>query len=136
MEKAIYMSAADCADGGKLNADVCSILIERAVAQHEKTSPTFKSLRSCEEASGADRCTRDANGSYRMRLQAFMFEIGGAQPIATPLYPALQGNVGFRDAKKQLVAAIDDNLIVSQASLQLAYENSKLGKKKGRPASP
>jgi len=128
-EKAIYMSASDCANGGKLNADVCSTLIERAVKIHEQTSERFKGVRSCEEASGPDRCERDMNGAYRMRLQAFLFEFGsGIPPKATPLYPSIEGKVGFRDTKKNLVAALDDNMIVSQQSLQVAYENSKIGK--------
>jgi hypothetical protein len=131
IEKAIYMSAADCMDGGKLTADECTILIERAVKMHEATAPTFKSLRSCEEASGMDRCEKDVAGAYRMRLQAFMFEIGGPQPIVSPLYPSADGKIGFRDSKKKLVAAIDDNMIVSQASLTVAHENAKIGKKKG-----
>ena len=115
LEKAIYMSAADCAEGGKLDADTCSALIEKAVKVHEQTSQTFKGLRSCEEASGVDRCEKDATGTYRMRLQAFMFELGGPQPIVTPLYPSIEGKIGFRDAKKKLVDARDDNLTVSQA---------------------
>lgn len=129
VEKAIYISAADCADAGKLNPDVCSALIERTVKEHVKTAQVFKGLRSCEEASGPDRCERDADGNYRMRLQAFMFELG-PQPIVTPLYPSAEGKVGFRDAKKKPVDARDDNLLVSQQSLQIAFENSKLGKKR------
>lgn len=130
IEKAIYMSAADCAEGGKLSADDCSILIDNAVKIHEKTAPVFKGVRSCEEASGPDRCEKDVNGNYRMRLQAFMFEIGGPQPVVTALYPSADGKIGFRDPAKKLVDARDDNLIVSQASLQTAHENAKLGKKK------
>ena len=128
-EKAIYMSAADCSEGGKLNADVCSALIERTVKEHEKTAQIFKGIRSCEEFAGPDRCEKDAAGNYRMRLQAFMFEIGGTpQPVVTPLYPSIEGKVGFRDAKKKAVDARDDNLIVSSPSLQIAFENSKLKK--------
>lgn len=129
VEKAIFMSAADCADSGKLNPDICSTLIERTVREHEKTAQTFKGIRSCEEFAGIDRCEKDAEGNYRMRLQAFMFEIGGPQPVVTPLYPSIEGKVGFRDAKKKAVDARDDNLIVSQQSLQIAFENSKIGKK-------
>jgi hypothetical protein len=129
IEKAIYTSAADCADAGKLNPDICSVLIERTVKDHVKTAQVFKGLRSCEEASGIDRCERDAEGNYRMRLQAFLFEIGGPQPVVTPLYPSAEGKVGFRDAKKKPVDARDDNLLVSQQSLQVAFENSKIGKK-------
>lgn len=130
-EKAIYMSTADCVNGEKLTAEVCSILVDRAVKIHEQTSETFKGLRSCEEASGPDRCERDMNGTYRMRMQAFLFEFGGGkQPNATPLYPSIEGKVGFRDTKKKAVAALDDNMIVSQQSLQVAYENSKIGKRR------
>jgi hypothetical protein len=128
-EKAIYISAADCADAGKLTPDICSALIERTVKDHIKTAQVFKSLRSCEEASGVDRCERDADGNHRMRLQAFMFEIGGPKPVVTPLYPSAEGKVGFRDAKKKLIDARDDNLLVSQQSLQIAFENSKIRKK-------
>ena len=129
-EKAIYMSAADCADAGKLTPDICSALIEKTVKEHQKTAKTFKGLRSCEEDSGVDRCEKDAEGNYRMRLQAFMFEIGGTpQPVVTPLYPSIDGKVGFRDAKKKPVDARDDNVAVSQQSLQIAFENSKIGKK-------
>lgn len=129
-EKAIYMSSADCANGGKLDAEVCSALIEKAVKMHEQTSEQYKGLRSCEEAAGPDRCVRDMNGSYRMRLQAFMFEFGapGTPPTATPLYPSIEGKVGFRDTKKKAVEALDDNITISQQSLQVAYENSKIGK--------
>lgn len=130
VEKAIYMSAADCGDAGKLKADVCSQLIERTVREHEKTAQVFKGLRSCEEFAGVDRCERDASGAYRMRLQAFMFEIGGPQPIVTPLYPSGDGKVGFRDAKKKAVDARDDNIAVSSQALQIAFENSKIGKKR------
>lgn len=129
-EKAIFMSAADCAESGKLAADACSALIEKTVKEHEKTAQVFKGIRSCEEFAGPDRCERDAAGNYRMRLQAFMFEFaGGPQPVVTPLYPSVDGKVGFRDAKKKLIDARDDNLAVSAQSLQIAYENSKTAKK-------
>lgn len=129
-EKAIYMSAADCADGGKLKAEVCAALIEKAVKMHEAQAPTFKSLASCEKESGVDRCERTSTAQYRMRLQAFMFEIIGPQAQATPLYPSADAKIGFRDAAKKPVDAKDDNIIVSQASLTLAHENAKIGKKR------
>lgn len=132
IDKSIYMSGADCADAGKLKADVCSILIDRAVKMHESQAVTFKSLRSCEDDVGIDRCEKTPQGLYRMRLQAFMFEIGGPQPQAMPLYPSAEGKIGFRDAQKKLVDGRDDNINVSQASLTLAHENSKLSTKKRR----
>ena len=110
IEKAIYLSAADCADGGKLKPEECDTLIDRAVKAHEATSEKFKGLRSCEEAAGIDRCEKDVSGTYRMRLQAFMFEIGGPQPIVTALYPSIEGKVG--SAVLAGVAAIAIWLIV------------------------
>ena len=129
IEKAIYMSAADCTEGGKVKADMCAALIDKAIQMHEAQSQTFKSLSSCEAASGPERCEKAAENLYRMRLQAFMFEIVGQQAQATPLYPSAEGKIGFRDAKKKGVDAKDENIIVSQASLTLAHENSRIGKK-------
>jgi len=129
IEKAIYMSAADCGEGGKVKPDMCSALIDKAIQMHEAQSQTFKSLASCEAASGPERCEKAANGQYRMRLQAFMFEIAGPQAQASPLYPSIEGKVGFRDAKKKAVDATDENITISQACLTLAHENSKIGKK-------
>ncbi len=129
-EKAIYMSAADCADGGKVAADMCAALIDKAVKMHEVQAPTFKSLTSCEKESGPERCERSGTNLYRMRLQAFMFEIIGKQAMATPLYPSADAKIGFRDAAKKPIDAKDENLIVSQASLTLAHENAKIGKKR------
>ena len=129
-EKAIYMSSADCTDGGKVAADMCAVLIDRAVKMHEAQAPTFKSLRSCETDAGVDRCERTGKELYRMRLQAFLFEIIGKQAMATPLYPSADAKIGFRDAAKKAVDARDENFIVSQASLTLAHENAKIGKKR------
>lgn len=128
MEKAIYMSTSDCAEGGKLSADQCGILIDRAVKAHEAKAPTFKGVRSCEEASGPDRCEKLMDGSFRMRLQAFFFEINGAKSNAAPLYPSAKGAIGFRDAAKKPVNALDDGVFVSQASMTAAHDNARLAK--------
>ncbi|NOT71554.1 MAG: DUF1190 domain-containing protein [Hyphomicrobium sp.] len=128
MEKAIFMSTTDCAESGKLPADQCGTLIDRAVKAHETKAPTFKGVRSCEEASGPDRCEKMMDGTFRMRLQAFLFEINGAKSTAAPLYPSAKGAIGFRDAAKKPVSARDDSLIVSQAALTAAHENARLAK--------
>ena len=127
VEKAIYMSAADCADGGKVPAEKCDALIETAVKQHETSAPSFKSLRSCEEASGIERCENDVTGTYRMRLQAFLISFGKTITSA-PLYPSDGGKIGFRDDKKAVVDALSDAFTVSNAALQAAHENAKIAK--------
>ncbi len=127
VEKAIYMSAADCADGGKVPAEQCDALIETAVKQHEKNAPSFKSLRSCEEASGIERCENNVTGTYRMRLQGFLIAFGKTITSA-PLYPSDGGKIGFRDDKKAAIDALSDAFIVSNAALQAAHENAKIAK--------
>ena len=127
VERAIYMSAADCADGGKVPAEKCDALIETAVKQHETSAPSFKSLRSCEEASGIERCENDVTGTYRMRLQAFLISFGKTITSA-PLYPSDGGKIGFRDDKKAVVDALSDAFTVSNAALQAAHENAKIAK--------
>lgn len=127
VEKAIYISSADCADAGKIKADDCDALIEKAVKLHEKNAPSFKSLRSCEEAAGLERCENDVTGTYRMRLQAFLVSFGKAI-IAAPLYPSADGKIGFRDDKKAAIDALSDAFTVSNSALQVAHENAKIAK--------
>ena len=127
VDKDIYISSADCADGGKVKAEECDALIEKAVKLHEKNAPSFKSLRSCEEAAGIERCENDVTGTYRMRLQAFLVSFG--KPItAAPLYPSVGGKIGFRDDKKAAIDALSDAFTVSNAALQVAHENAKIAK--------
>ncbi len=127
VDKAIYISSADCADGGKVPAEECDVLIDKAVKLHEKSATTFKSLRSCEEAAGLERCENDVTGTYRMRLQAFLVSFG--KPItAAPLYPSAGGKIGFRDDKKAAIDALSDAYTVSNAALQVAHENAKIAK--------
>lgn len=127
VDKAIYLSAADCADAGKVPGEECDALIDKAVKLHEKNAPSFKSLRSCEEAAGLERCENDVTGTYRMRLQAFLITFG--KPIAAaPLYPSVGGKVGFRDDKKAAIDALSDLFTVSNAALQVAHENAKIAK--------
>lgn len=127
-EKAIYMSTGDCADDGKLSADACAVLIDRAVKTHEATAATYQSLLSCEKATGIDRCEKGISGAYRMRLQAFMFEISAAASSAKPLYPSAGGAIGFRDSAKAAVDVTTDGLIVTQAALSAAHDNAKMKK--------
>ncbi len=127
VEKSIYMSAADCADGAKIKAEECDVLIEKAVNFHEKNAPSFKSLRSCEEAAGIERCENNVTGTYRMRLQAFVITFGKPNTSA-PLYPSDGGKIGFRDDKKAAVDALSDAFTVSNAALQAAHENAKIAK--------
>ena len=49
----IYTASGDCADSGKLTIDQCLTAMEKAVAEHEKSAPSYKSLRSCEGTEGS-----------------------------------------------------------------------------------
>lgn len=125
VEKGVFISASDCADSGKLSADVCGQIIDQAVAAHEKNAPTYKFLRLCTTAVGPERCAKGVDGQYRARLQAFLV-IMAQTPAAVPLYPAGSGVVGFVAANKDKIDARDETLIVSNDALALANENAKL----------
>lgn len=124
-ERGIYISASDCADGGKLSAEQCAQAIDQAVAIHEQTAPGYKTLSQCIAAEGAERCDKTVDGAYRARLQAFFVTISNP-PHGVPLYPPAGSSIGFRSPSRQAVSARDESLHVSLAALTLAHENSKL----------
>lgn len=125
LEHGVFISSQDCADSGKLSAELCDKAVDMAIARHEAEAPIYKSLRQCVAAEGAERCDRMADGRYRPRLQAFYITL--AKPTAgVPLYPSGGGEVGFRSPSKQAVSATDESLTVSSSAVTLAHENSKL----------
>ena len=128
-EKSIFSSAKDCAENSKLPMQKCSELVEAAIAEHMKSSPTYLSQRTCETTEGADRCERHNERSYRPRLIAFAFTITGEQATATPVYILNDGaSTGFRNGKLTYLLT-DDNLKVTKKSLAV-YE-SLAGKPNG-----
>ena len=124
-ERGIYISASDCADGGKLSAEQCGQAIDQAVAAHEQTAPGYKTLSQCIAAEGAERCDKTVGGAYRARLQAFFVTMSNP-PHGVPLYPPAGSSVGFRSPSRQAISAKDETLHVSLAALTLAHENAKL----------
>lgn len=128
--KGVYTSASDCAGGGHLTIDACSALIERGIAEHERTAPTYNSQKSCEAAEGADKCERSATNKFRPRLSAFMV-LTTEPPTIRPLYPTLGGENGFRTADKTVIKADDESLNFSLGAQSLAEAHvAKKGKSK------
>jgi hypothetical protein len=119
-ERSIFVSAVDCEASGKITIEDCSKAIEKAIRVHDKTSPTYKSLDSCEETEGAERCERVADRIYRPRLAAYVFD-NTTPPAAKPLYLIADGAAGFRNADKEVLLGKDDNLIFSKSAQDL-YE--------------
>ena len=71
-EKGVFISVTDCAESGKISADLCAQAIDTAVAIHEQQAPSFKTLRRCATAMGPDRCDKSVDGHYRARLRHFL----------------------------------------------------------------
>ena len=129
-ERSIFTSALDCEAAGKFSIDVCSATIEAAVAAHDKTAPSYKSIDSCETAEGKEKCERIGENLYRPRLSAFLIT-ASTPPVAAPLYLTRDGQPGFRTADKQNILAKDETLIFSKSARQ-AFEGHTGGvKKKG-----
>lgn len=127
VEKGIFTSTSDCADAGKISAELCAKAIDMAVAAHEADAPTFKTRRQCEAAAGAERCGKTVDGRYRPLLQAF-FVLLKDPPSGMPLYPTQGQQVGFQTQApaKKILFASDESLLVSYAAATLAHENAKL----------
>ncbi len=124
-EHGVYISASDCADGGKLTLDQCAAAIDEAVASHEAQAPTYKSVAQCAGTMGPDRCDKGVDGLYRARVQAFYIVLSDP-PSAVPLYPPTTPAIGFQSPSKQAIDARNENLHVSVAALTVAHENAKL----------
>ncbi len=107
VKKGIYVSAADCAENGFLEYDVCDELIEKAIRVHKSQSPTYETLPACEaKEGGANKCERALDSKFRARLLAFELA-NGRLPSSKPLYPALKGEAGFRDLDGAVVLERD-----------------------------
>ena len=124
-ERGIFISAADCAESGKLSADLCAQAVDAAVAMHEQQAPIYPTLRQCQAKEGPERCDKTVEGQYRAKLQAFFVTMSNP-PAGLPLYPSSAGVIGFRNATRQAVDARDESINVSVAALTIANENAKL----------
>lgn len=125
-EHGIFISVSDCKDSGKISEEACGQAIDAAVASHEETAPTYKSVNQCAGTLGPDRCDKGVDGLYRPRIQAF-YVIMGDPATAVPLYPPTTPAIGFQSPSKQAIDARNESLHVSVAALSIAHENAKLG---------
>ncbi len=128
----IYTASGDCADSGKLTIDQCLEAMEKAVTDHEKTAPSYTSLKSCEATEGRDRCERTHVGNYRPVLLAFLV-IASKPPVAKPLYASGDPKkIGFRTATKDFYLTSDEAVTMSEHAHTLAEANvDKKAKGKG-----
>lgn len=113
-KQAIYVSSADCVDGGLLDAEKCESVIDAVIEQHNKDATTYSSMRKCEATEGQNRCERSFDEFYRVKLMAFLISANivpetkseegetlsePAPPEGWPLYPAKEdGQEGFISA--------------------------------------
>lgn len=127
----IYTASGDCADSGKLTIDQCLHAMEKAVAEHEKSAPTYKTLKSCETTEGANRCERTHVGNYRPVLLAFLV-IASKEPVAKPLYASGDPKkVGFRTASKDFYLTSDETVTMSEHAQTLVEASTDTkGKRK------
>ncbi len=93
----IVVSAVDCADNAGLEFDRCAELMQAAVAQHDRTAPTYPKVDACEKAEGLGRCERAGEKSYRARVTAFQLTVG-EKSAAIPLYAPKTDKAGLRTA--------------------------------------
>jgi len=96
--KVIYTSSSDCADGALIDFDKCARAIDKAIAEHDKSSPKYVTLGDCEKAEGNDRCEKVVDRQYRPRLMGYLFTINSQKQTAVPLYAGLKGAPVFRAA--------------------------------------
>lgn len=123
-KKGIFISTNDCAAAEILSEEACGKAVNLALKMHE-TGKSYPTIGACEKAEGAERCTNTADGTYRVRLQAYLITLG-AEPTGMPLYPSEKKTIGFKDAKQAAVEATDDTLIVSAAAMAVAHDNARL----------
>jgi len=119
IERGVFTSATDCAEGGKRTLEQCSAAITAAVAEHERAAATYPSLKSCETAEGADKCERTDTKSFRPRLMAFLVRMTDP-PAAWPLYPTIKGEAGFRTGDNTILLSEDESLTFSRPALAAA----------------
>ena len=106
-----------------MTIDQCGDAIDQAVALDRTQAPSYRSLNGCVAAEGADRCSMSLDGVYRAQVQAFLVTLS-KPPTAQPLYPSLDGSIGFRGIAKQAVNITDDSYTVSAAAQAIAHENA------------
>jgi uncharacterized protein YgiB involved in biofilm formation len=127
--RGVVASASDCTSFGPGTVEACAAAIEKAVAKHEATAPTFTDLDACEASTGADKCERAQSGLYRPKLSAFIVTLG-AETHAEPLYPVKEGAAGFLTAGKSVLLTTDRSYTFSRLAVSVAQQQSGPDKKR------
>jgi uncharacterized protein YgiB involved in biofilm formation len=130
LKQFVVTSAVDCADNTGLTYEVCTELIEEAVASHEKSAPTHKSREACEKAEGPEWCERMDEKVYRPRLTAFQITLS-EKPAAVPLYPTKKTTTGFRTASNGDVLTDADTFTFTKSAADAAELYKPQKKKSG-----
>lgn len=138
-DEVVFTSATDCAASGKVKPEQCTQAIEAAMKVHLATSPVYKNLDLCEAKEGKEHCERMDERTYRPRLSAVVLpvaaaieaETSGKLKGATPLYPTLAREMGFRTLDKRVLLYDGDMLSFSPQAHAAAELNASTGKKKG-----
>lgn len=126
--RGIFISASDCAAANKISLEECGRAIDRAVTTYLRQAPSYRSLRSCESAAGANRCTRDVDGHYRAQLQAFLVTMSKPAHAEALFPPTHKGTIGFKSAQGT-VQAFTDDYTISASAQAIASDNNRLADK-------
>lgn len=116
----IVVSAVDCADNTGLEFSTCIDVLQKAIAEHDKSAVTYTKISACETAEGTDRCERVDDKTYRARLSAFQITMA-AKPTAIPLYAGKSPTAGFRTATNTDIAADADAYIFTKSAADAAH---------------
>lgn len=104
--KAVFVSARDCAESGHDTTEVCERAIDRAVAQHVASAPSYPNARLCEAEEGKNMCERTESKTFRPRLIAFLVTF--ANPVTgVPLY-AHRSEPGFHTLGNKTTVLVSD----------------------------
>ncbi len=115
----VITSSVDCSENAGLTYEQCTEVIEKAVAEHEKSAATYTNLKTCETTEGAERCERLDEKVFRPKLKAFLLSMS-EPPKAVPLYTIKDGKAGFRDTSNTMYLSEDEQLTFSKSAVHAA----------------
>ncbi|MEQ8826065.1 MAG: DUF1190 domain-containing protein [Filomicrobium sp.] len=120
--RGIFTSTIDCADNANFDFKTCQTAVKAAIKAHNDSSPTYNSKRVCQATERT--CERTLNNKFRPRLIGFYVEAvedEKAEPVGKPLYAAVRGEKGFRDASNTIYLETDLSIEFSRNAVA-AYQ--------------
>lgn len=87
-ERLVYASLGDCIETARFDAAECDRIIQTALADHDRSAPSYRNEAACEKAEGTGWCDRAQSDKFVPRPAAFLVTIG-ANTRAQPLYRGL-----------------------------------------------